>query len=77
LLVRNRFLAAAEIPTPDSELINFHLRMFETRRHRVRYLLGHLAPSRAEYQAIQLSPAFYFLYYLFRPLRLIVKYAFR
>jgi hypothetical protein len=71
--VRNRVLAAAPMPIPESELIPFSLRLFESRRHRLRYLLGHFAPSRAEYQAVQLPPAFYFLYYFFRPLRLIAR----
>ena len=75
-LVRNRVLAAAP-PISESELIPFCLRMFESRRHRLRYLVGHLAPSRAEYQVLQLPPAFYFLYYLFRPLRLIARYTVR
>jgi hypothetical protein len=74
-LVRKRILTATPIPTPGSELIPFSLRMFESPRHRIRYLLGQLAPSRAEYQALQLPPAVYFLYYLFRPIRLLAKYA--
>lgn len=71
--VRKRVLTAAPMPIPESELIPFSLRMFESRRHRVRYLLGHFVPSRAEYQSVQLPPAFYFLYYFFRPLRLIAR----
>jgi len=74
-LVRKRILAAAPLPTPGSELIPFSLRMFESPRHRIRYLLGQFAPSRAEYQVLQLPPAFYFLYYLFRPMRLLARYA--
>lgn len=76
-LVRNRVLAAAPNPISESELIPLCLRMFESRRHRIRYLLGHIAPSRAEYQVLQLPPAFYFLYYFFRPIRLIARYAVR
>jgi hypothetical protein len=72
--VRNRVLAAAATPTPESELIPFCLGIFQSQRHRLRYLLGHFAPSRAEYQALQLPPAFYFLYYFLRPLRLIARY---
>jgi hypothetical protein len=51
--------------------------MFESPRHRIRYLLGQFAPSRAEYRVLQLPPAFYFLYYLFRPIRLIARHAVR
>jgi hypothetical protein len=76
-LVRKRVLAAAPIPTPESELIPLCLRMFESPRHRIRYLLGQLSPSRAEYQAIQLPPTLYFLYYLFRPIRLAARSAVR
>jgi hypothetical protein len=75
--VRKRILTAAPIPTAESELIPLCLRMFESSRHRIRYLLGQFAPSRAEYQVLQLPPAFYFLYYLFRPIRLIARYAVR
>jgi len=76
-LVRKRILSAAPIPTSESELIPLCLRMFESPRHRIRYLLGQFAPSRAEYKVLQLPPAFYFLYYLFRPIRLITRYAVR
>ena len=76
-LVRKRILSAAPIPTSESDLIPLCLRMFESPRHRIRYLLGQFAPSRAEYKVLQLPPAFYFLYYLFRPIRLITRYAVR
>ena len=76
-IVRKRILAAAPIPTPGSELIPLSLRMFESPRHRIRYLLGQFAPSRAEYKVLQLPPAFYFLYYLFRPIRLLARQAVR
>jgi putative nucleotidyltransferase-like protein len=76
-IVKNRVLAAAPIPIPESELIPFCLGLFESRRHRIRYLLGHFSPSEAEYQVLQLPPALYFLYYFFRPIRLIARYAVR
>jgi hypothetical protein len=76
-IVKNRVLAAAPIPIPESELIPFCLGLFESQRHRLRYLLGHLSPSEAEYHVLQLPPALYFLYYLFRPIRLIARYAAR
>ena len=76
LFVRKRLLEAAP-PISESELIAFCLRLFQSPRNRVRYLLGHLAPSRAEYQVLPLPPSLYFLYYLFRPLRLIARYTIR
>jgi hypothetical protein len=76
-IVKNRMLAAAPIPIPESELIPFCLSLFESRRHRIRYLRGHFSPSEAEYQVLQLPPALYFLYYFFRPIRLIARYAAR
>jgi len=76
-LVTKRVLEAAPIPISESQLIPFCLRLFESRRHRIRYLLGHLAPSRAEYRDLQLPPPFYFLYYFFRPMRLIARYVAR
>jgi len=72
-LVRARILAGRSIRTPELELIPFCLRTFESRRHRVRYLLGHLAPSWAEYRALTLPPSLYWFYYLFRPLRLMTR----
>jgi hypothetical protein len=71
--VRDRSLTGAAMPIAESELIPFSLRVLESKRHRLRYLLGHVAPSRAEYQAVQLPPAFYFLYYFLRPVRLIAR----
>ena len=75
-LVRARILAGQSIPTLEPELIPFCLRTFESCRHRVRYLLGHLSPSWAEYQALALPPSLYWFYYLFRPLRLIKRMPF-
>ena len=72
LLVRKRVMEAAP-PISESELIPFCLRLFESPRNRARYLLGHFAPSRAEYQILPLPPSLYFLYYFFRPLRLIAR----
>ncbi len=74
--VTERLLAARLLPTPEAELIPFCLKMFESPRHRIRYLAGHLSPSDAEYQILHLPPALHFLYYPFRPLRLASKYAF-
>ncbi|HKM99172.1 MAG TPA: nucleotidyltransferase family protein [Candidatus Binataceae bacterium] len=73
--VTERLLAARPAPTPEAELIPFCLKMFESPRHRMRYLAGHFSPSDAEYQILHLPPALHFLYYPFRPLRLAAKYA--
>jgi hypothetical protein len=64
-----RLLRATPPPTPERELIPFCLELFESTRHRVRYLAGHLSPSAAEYQALKLPPALHFLYYPLRPVR--------
>ena len=56
LLVRKRVMEAAP-PISESELIPFCLRLFESPRNRARYLLGHFAPSRAEYQILPASQA--------------------
>jgi len=74
--VRSRVLAAAPIRVDESEVIPFCLRLFGSGRHRLRYLLGHFAPSFADYQVLQLPPAFYF-YYVLRPVPLIAKYTVR
>jgi hypothetical protein len=73
--VRERLLAARFSGAPETELIPFCLRAFESTRHRLRYLLGHLSPSWAEYKALALPPSLYWVYYPFRPLRLITRYA--
>jgi hypothetical protein len=74
--VRKRVMEGAP-PISESELIPFCLRLFESPRDRARYLLGHFAPSRAEYQILPLPPSLFFLYYFFRPLRLITRYIVR
>jgi hypothetical protein len=44
--------------------------------HRLRYVAGeYLTPSEAEFRALQLPPRLFFLYYPFRPIRLLWKYA--
>jgi hypothetical protein len=55
-------------------LVAFCLRTFESQRHRLRCVRGHLAPSWAEYQSLALPPSLYWLYYLFPPMRLIAKH---
>jgi hypothetical protein len=76
LFVRDRVMEAAP-PISESELIPFCLRLFESPHDRARYLLGHFAPSRAEYHLLPLPPSLYFLYYFLRPLRLISRYIIR
>ena len=58
----------------DSTL--FSSRAFERTAQRVRFFVGvYIAPTEAEYRALQLPPALHLLYYAFRPLRLIAKHA--
>ncbi len=76
-LAIRRLLGARPLPTPESEMIQFCMKMFETPRHRARYLLGHLSPSNAEYDAVHLPPALHFLYYALRPLRLASRFVFK
>jgi hypothetical protein len=67
-----------EILTPASaiESAAFSRRAFERTGHRVRFLIGiFLEPTEAEYGALKLPLPLHCLYYLFRPLRLAVKYA--
>jgi hypothetical protein len=71
--VRARMLGPRDGPMPDSALLAFCLRAFESRGHRLRYLRGHLAPSWAEYRSLPLPPFLYWAYYLFRPLRLVAR----
>ena len=73
-LVKGRLLAGAgEIPPRD--LTRFCLALLESPYDRLRFLAGHyLTPSEAEYMALRLPPALYFLYYPFRPARLFHKH---
>jgi hypothetical protein len=74
--VGDRFTRGIVPPTPPAELTRFCLGLLETPRHRMRYLAGHyLTPSEAEYKALRLPPPLFFLYYPFRPARLVVKHA--
>jgi Uncharacterised nucleotidyltransferase len=76
--VRERLFAGAPTPTPAPDAARFSLRCFERPSQRLRYILGtFVSPSEAEYRALQLPPALYWLYYPFRPLRLMAKYATR
>lgn len=78
--VRERLFAGAPTPTPTPapDAARFSLRCFERPSHKLRYILGtFVSPSEAEYRALRLPPALYWLYYPFRPLRLMAKYAAR
>ena len=77
LLVRdvgNRLLHQTRGPGVIKTLF-FHLRMRERPRDRVKYLLNvTLIPSAGDYEVISLPEVLYFLYYLIKPARLLVKY---
>jgi hypothetical protein len=74
--VQDRFLSNAPHPAPAWEAARFGMRAFERQCQRARYIVGSfLVPSEAEYRVLKLPDAFYLLYYLFRPLRLIAKYS--
>lgn len=76
--VRRRFLDDVPLPATALEAAGFSVRAFQSTRYRMRYLLGSfVVPSEAEYRALKIPPVLYKLYYLFRPLRLGVKYLVR
>jgi len=53
----------------------FCVRALERNSQRVRLLFGmFLQPTEAEYRVVQMPPALYWAYYLFRPVRLVAKY---
>ena len=57
----------------ESTLLTRHV--FERKGQRVRFVLGNfLQPTEAEYEALKLPPILYWIYYLFRPVRLARKY---
>jgi hypothetical protein len=54
----------------------FCVRALERTSHRARLVFGmFVRPTEAEYRVLQLPPSLYWTYYLFRPLRLAVKYS--
>ena len=74
-MVTDRLMAGATPPVPALASNRYTLRLLETPAQRLRYLAGlYLTPSEAEYRALKLPPSLFFLYYPFRPLRLIWKY---
>ncbi len=63
-------------PASAMESASFSRRAFERTGHHVRYLIGiFLEPTEAEYEALKLPLQLQWLYYFFRPLRLVAKYA--
>src|SRR2546425_6731951 len=76
--VENRLLAGATPPAEAAESTRYSLRLLETSSQRLRYLAGlYVRPSEAEYRALRLPPSLFFLYYPFRPIRLLWKHAIR
>jgi len=65
----------ADRPVSAVATAMFSIRVFEETSHRARLVFGiFLQPTEAEYRLLQLPPALYWLYYLFRPVRLAIKY---
>ena len=53
----------------------FCVRALERNRQRARLIFGmFLQPTEAEYRVVQVPSSLYYVYYLFRPLRLVAKY---
>ena len=74
--IENRLLAGATPPAQAAESTRYTLRLLETSSRRLRYLVGlYVRPSEAEYRALRLPPPLFFLYYPFRPIRLLWKHA--
>ncbi len=66
----------ADGPISALEAVRFPARAFEQSQHRMRLIAGMVCqPTEAEYRALKLPPGLYWLYYLFRPMRLAVKYS--
>ena len=74
--IKKRLYGQVLTPPSGIEYLLFTRHMFDRAGNRVRFILGHfLAPTELEYQAIKLPPLLHWVYYLFRPIRLIGKYA--
>lgn len=66
----------ADKPVSVAEAVRFPARAFEQSGNRMRLVVGMVCqPTEAEYRALKLPPGLYWLYYVFRPLRLAVKYS--
>lgn len=74
--VSARLLSGATPPVSAEESTRYTLRLLETRGQRLRCLAGlYLTPSEAEFRALRMPPWLFFLYYPFRPIRLLWKHA--
>lgn len=74
-IVRHRLYDEVLTPASAMESASFSRRAFERNGHRLRFLIGvFLEPTEAEYEALKLPLTFHWLYYFFRPLRLVFKY---
>ena len=72
--VANRLRADTSPSAVDTAI--FCVRVLERFSYRARLVFGIFwEPTEAEYRALQLPPGIYWLYYLFRPLRLAVKHS--
>lgn len=66
----------ADSPASELDTAVFRIRALERNSNRMRLAAGMVCePTEAEYRALQLPPHLYWLYYLFRPLRLAIKYS--
>jgi hypothetical protein len=73
--ITDRLLSGATPPAPPLESTRYMLRLLETRSQRLRCRKGlYLTPSEAEYRALRLPPLLFFLYYPYRPMRLVWKH---
>jgi hypothetical protein len=73
-IVTERLRAGNTASALDATRFSAHA--FERTGQRVRFVFGiFVQPTEAEYCALQLPPGLHWLYYLFRPLRLAVKYS--
>lgn len=78
-LLAERVWRRLAVETPEQPGIGesggFLLRLIERPTDKLRYLIGvTMTPTLAEWRVIKLPPALFFIYYLFRPLRLLAKY---
>ena len=77
-IVRTRLYAGARPPALAPESNPFLLRLFEGTPDRLRFLWGeYVTPSEAEYRVLRLPSWLHFLYYPFRPVRLLWKHGAR
>ena len=74
-MISHRYLTGAKPPVPAGESTRYTMRLLETPTQRLRCLVGlYLTPSEAEFRALKLPPLAAFLYYPFRPVRLVWRH---